>query len=251
MTTTAIANDLSTVARAMSGTQAADFCTTEYARLAALLRELTPDEWRRPTDCVPWDVRAMAGHLVGAAEAASLGTFVRQALAGMRVQRKLALGDAVDGINEAQIRAQASRSTGALVDAVERAAPAQVRNRRSPGWYAALMPLPSPVHWVSVRTLRVVVLNRDLWIHRVDICRATGRPMELTADHDGVMFEDIVASWAKRHGQPYELVLDGPAGGAYAQGDGGPALRLDAVDFCRIVSGRAPGDGLLATQVLF
>jgi uncharacterized protein (TIGR03083 family) len=193
----------------------------------------------------------MAGHLVGAAEAASLPAFVRQALAGLREHRKPGLGNLVDGINEVQIRMQASRTTVALVDALEGAAPAQVRNRRSPAWYTPLMPIPTPVNWISLRTLHVLVLNRDLWIHRVDICRATGRPMELTAEHDGVIVEDIVASWAGRHRQPYALVLDGPAGGAYARGDGAPALRLDAVDFCRIVSGRAHGDGLLATPVVF
>ncbi len=193
----------------------------------------------------------MAGHLVGAAEAASLPAFVGQALAGLRVHRKPGLGNLVDGINEVQIRQQASRITGALVDALESAAPAQVRARRSPGWYTPLMPIPTPVNWVSLRTLKVLVLNRDLWIHRVDICRATGRPMELTADHDGVIVEDIVAAWAARHRQPYTLVLDGPAGGTYAGRGGATALRLDAVEFCRIVSGRAPGDGLLATPVLF
>ncbi len=131
--TTATANELTTAARAMNRTQAADFCATEYARLAALLRELTPDEWRRPTDCAPWDVRAMAGHLVGAAEAASLAAFMRQALAGMRVHRKPGLGNLVDGINEVQIREQASRSTGALVDALERAAPAPGARAAQPG----------------------------------------------------------------------------------------------------------------------
>lgn len=249
--TTASANDLTTSARAPNRTQAADFCATEYARLVALLRSLTPDEWRRPTECAPWDVRAMAGHLVGAAEAASLPAFVGQALAGMRVHRKPGLGNLVDGINEVQIRAHASQTTAALVDALDRAAPAQVRTRRSPAWYTPFMPIPTPVNWVSLRTLRVLVLNRDLWIHRVDICRATERPMELTADHDGVIVEDIVAAWAGRHRQPYTLVLGGPAGGAYAAGHSAAALRLDAVEFCRIVSGRAHGDGLLATPVLF
>jgi uncharacterized protein (TIGR03083 family) len=249
--TAATATEVSSAARAVTRGQAANFCETEYARLAELLRALTPDEWSRPTDCAPWDVRAMVGHLVGAAEAARLPAFMRQAIVGRRLQRKLGLGDVVDGINEVQIRAQASRTTGELVEALERAAPAQVRTRRSPAWYTPLIPIPTPVNTVSLRTLQVQVLNRDLWIHRVDICRATDHWMELTADHDGVVVEDIVASWAGRHRQPYALVLDGPAGGAYARGDGAAELRLDAVDFCRIVSGRAPGDGLLATPVLF
>jgi hypothetical protein len=34
-------------------------------------------------------------------------------------------------------------------------------------------------------------------------------------------------------------------------GAGGPAIDMDAVDFCRTVSGRAPADGLLGTEVPF
>ncbi len=249
--TTATANQMARAARAATRDQAARFCETEYARLAALLRALTPDEWRSPTDCAPWDVRAMAGHLVGAAEEASLPALVRHAIAGLRVHGMRRLSDLVNGVNEVQIREQASRTTEELVEALERAAPAQVRNRRSPDWYTAFIPSPTPVNTVSLRTVQVLVLNRDLWMHRIDICRATGRSMELTADHDSVVVEDIVASWAGRHRQQYSLVLDGPAGGAYAQGNGAAELRLDAVEFCRIVSGRAPGDGLLATPVLF
>jgi hypothetical protein len=60
--TTAMANEVTMAARAATRAQAADFCATEQARLVALLRSLTPDEWSRPTDCPPWDVRAMAGH---------------------------------------------------------------------------------------------------------------------------------------------------------------------------------------------
>jgi len=60
-----------------------------------------------------------------------------------------------------------------------------------------------------------------------------------------------VAEWAARHGQPFRLTLSGPAGGGFRQGDGGPSLQLDAVEFCRTLSGRAPSDGLLATRVLF
>jgi hypothetical protein len=45
--------------------------------------------------------------------------------------------------------------------------------------------------------------------------------------------------------------LTGPAGGHWAWGTSGPCYELDAVEFCRIVSGRGSGDGLLATPVPF
>jgi hypothetical protein len=96
-----------------------------------------------------------------------------------------------------------------------------------------------------------VCYTRDLWMHRMDIARATAREPVLTADHDGVLVADIAREWASRHGQPCSLTLTGPAGGSWQWGAGAPALELDAVEFCRILSGRAPGEGLLATAVPF
>jgi hypothetical protein len=88
-------------------------------------------------------------------------------------------------------------------------------------------------------------------MHRVDSTRATGKPMKLTAEHDGLIVADVVAEWAGRHGQPCTLVLDGPAGGHWTYGTGGPTSELDAIEFCRIVSRRAEGTGLLQFEVPF
>jgi uncharacterized protein (TIGR03083 family) len=96
-----------------------------------------------------------------------------------------------------------------------------------------------------------IILTRDLWMHRVDISRATGHDMELTADHDGRIVAEIVAEWARRHGRPFTLILEGPAGGTFTQGDGDEQLTLDAVEFCRILSVRASGTGLLTQEVPF
>jgi hypothetical protein len=96
-----------------------------------------------------------------------------------------------------------------------------------------------------------IILTRDPWMHRADIARATGAAHVLTAEHDGVLVADVVAEWAARHGQPYTLHLTGPAGGTWASGEGGPLIELDAVEFCRILSGRGHADGLLAIQVPF
>lgn len=101
-----------------------------------------------------------------------------------------------------------------------------------------------------------VILTRDTWMHRSDIATATGRSMTLTAEHDGVLVADIAAEWAGRHGQPVTLTLTGLAGGTWTFGGGGaagdpPQLELDAVEFCRILSGRGSGAGLLATRVPF
>jgi hypothetical protein len=96
-----------------------------------------------------------------------------------------------------------------------------------------------------------IILTRDPWMHRIDIARATGAAHVHTPDHDGRIVADVVTEWAARHGQPFELHLSGPAGGHRTVGRGGPHVEMDAVEFCRAVSGRGPAEGLLRTRVPF
>ena len=112
-----------------------------------------------------------------------------------------------------------------------------------------------PETW-SIGYASDVIFTRDSWMHRMDLARATGRDPVLTAEHDGVIVADIVAEWARRHGQPYRLELTGPAGGSWSCGTGGEEIVMDAADFCRVLSGRPGSDGgqpwgLLTTQVPF
>ena len=65
--------------------------------------------------------------------------------------------------------------------------------------------------------------------------------MNLTADHDGRLVAYLIAEWATIHGQPFDLVLEGPAGGQFSQGVDGERVEIDAVDFVRPLSGRLPG----------
>src|SRR6266542_4684388 len=52
---------------------------TEYQRYVEHLRELSEEDWTRPTDCPGWDVRAMATHVLGMVEmAASIREGIRQ-----------------------------------------------------------------------------------------------------------------------------------------------------------------------------
>ncbi len=95
-----------------------------------------------------------------------------------------------------------------------------------------------------------VILTRDPFLHRVDIAQATGVAMTVTAEHEGLIVDDVVAEWADRHGAAYHLQLTGPAGGRWRRGDG-EHITVDALEFCRALSGRAPAPGLLITQVPF
>jgi hypothetical protein len=83
--------------------------------------------------------------------------------------------------------------------------------------------------------------TRDVWMHRIDLAHATGRKLDIDAGHDG----RIVAEWATRHGEPCTLDLSGPASGRYVAGTGGEHVAMDAIEVCRILSGRGDGDGVL------
>jgi uncharacterized protein (TIGR03083 family) len=226
--------------------------TTEYHRLVALLRELEPDEWDQPTVCDAWNVREMVAHLLGAAEGnASIRENVRQLARGRRRVRGTAR-PLVDGINEVQVEERDHLTPAQLLDRLAEVAPRAIRGRHRTPALLRRVSVPDPTGPLTLGHLVDIIYTRDEWLHRVDICAATGRALELTADHDGRIVADVVREWAATHGEPVVLQLTGPAGGRYHQHDPtAPVVRLDAVTFCQTISGRLPGDGLLAVPVLF
>ncbi len=88
-------------------------------------------------------------------------------------------------------------------------------------------------------------------MHRVDTARATGSKLVLTSDHDGRIIADVVAEWARRHGQPFTLELTGDAGGVFTAAEGGETNVIDAVEFCCLLAGRGEATGLFSTVVPF
>lgn len=228
---------------------------TEYARVADQLRSLSVDDWAKPTDCPLWDVRAMAGHSTG-----MLSTFTgyRTLMREMNTATKAAKrsgGPMIDALTAKQVADHADLSTTQLIDKVDEVGPRAARWRATRPALFRRMPMKEEVGgkqetW-RIGYLLDVILTRDPWMHRVDVARATGREMELTPEHDGRIVADVVAEWARRHGTPFTLTLTGPAGGTYVSGDNGAHFTIDAVEFCRTLSGRATGDGLLTQEVPF
>lgn len=227
----------------------------EYGRFVAQLRELGNDDWTRPTACPAWDVHAMACHVLGMARLA--GSPLEQ-FRQMRAARRRG-GLFIDALTALQVEQYVHRSHGEIVDMLTRATPRAARGRaRIPSLIRNRSMGEQPVDERGAQTevwtvgyLSDVVLTRDTWIHRSDIALATGRVMTLTADHDGRIVADVAEEWAQRHGGPCTLTLTSPAGGTWSWGGGGPVYELDAEGFCRTVSGRAPGEGLLRTRVPF
>jgi hypothetical protein len=113
----------------------------------------------------------------------------------------------------------------------------------------APIPFGPPIGWKPLKYLLDVGFTRDVWAHRIDIHVAIDRPINLTADHDGRLVADIVAEWASIHGQPFELVLDGPAGGKFSHGADGERIEIDVVNFIRMLTGRLPATGVLANPL--
>jgi uncharacterized protein (TIGR03083 family) len=190
----------------------------------------------------------MALHVLGSAEAqASPKEFLHQLRRGLPVNREIESHHWVDGLNELQIRERSPLSNDELVARLAAVGPRAVAGRWRTPPPMRYLPLPfgPPVGWAPLKYLLDVGFTRDVWAHRIDVCAALGRPMEATADHDGRLVADIVGEWAGIHGEPFELVLEGPAGGKFTQGEGGDRVELDAFDFVRTLSGRLSGTGVL------
>jgi uncharacterized protein (TIGR03083 family) len=221
----------------------------EFNRFADTAASLAPDEWAMPTDCTGWDVRKMALHVLGSGDAqASVREFVHQLRRGRPLNKSIDSHHWVDGLNELQIRERQHLSDDELVAQLTAVGPKAVAGRWRTPPPMRYLPLSfgPPIGWAPLKYLLDVGFTRDVWTHRIDIHLAIGRPMHLTPEHDGRLVADIVAEWAGIHGLPFELVLDGPAGGKFTQGIGGERVEIDALDFIRTLSGRLPGTGVLS-----
>ena len=234
---------------------AARLAETEYARCVEAFATLTPEDWAKPTACVGWDVRALVAHVVGMTE---MWGSTREQLSQMRRAGK-AGGLFIDALTALQVADRADATPEELIARMQAASGRAARRRRR---FTRLIGgrLIRPIQdlgavpgqeWWAFDYATATILTRDPWLHRSDLAEATGRPMHVTAEHDGVLVADVVAEWAQRHGRPYQLRLTGPAGGEWRNGDGGEHIELDAIEFCRRISGRGFGPGLLSTFVPF
>ena len=230
----------------------------ELACTMRMLSSLDDEAWSSPTDCPAWDIRAMYQHVLGACEAgASMRENIHQLRRG-RAYRKQHGGPLEAALSEVQVRERADLGPTQVIERLAAIAPKTVRGRsRTPALIRnhARMAVDGPVHetWKLGYLIDTIYL-RDLWMHRVDAAHALGQPLELSTGHDGRIVADVVAEWARRHGQPFVLELAGPVSATYVRDPDTPGFEhvsLDAVEFCRTLAGRVPATGLLATVVPF
>jgi uncharacterized protein (TIGR03083 family) len=253
MTTTAAPSATGIRRSVLDRATAMRLAADEYARYLDQLRSLGAGDWSRPTECPGWDVRAMATHNLGMAEmVCSMREYARQNAGAARKGGKF-----IDALTAAQVEERVALTPRQIVDRYAALVPRAARGRRRRSVQMGWLPMPVIQTYNGIGERWAfgfvfdTVLTRDTWMHRVDTAQAVGRPVVLTPEHDGVLVADVVAEWAQRHGRPYALTLTGPAGGAWSHGAGGPVLELDAVEFCRTISRRIPGEGLLDCEVPF
>lgn len=244
--------------RPLGRREAVELGRVEYRRFVEALRELAAADWERPTECEGWTVRDLAGHLAGAmTTASSFAAIVREQVAVTRRSKRT--GEApVDAMTAIQVERMAGVPTEELVARMAATADAAADGRRRvPGAVARIVRFKVEMGSISetwkLDYLLGPILTRDTWLHRVsDLARAVDREPVLDAAHDGRIVADIAGEWASRHGEPVDLVLEGAAGGRFVHRGGGDRIELDAVEFCRILSGRAePVHPLLRTAVPF
>lgn len=225
-----------------------------YRRLAEDFAALDPADWDRATPCAGWTVRDMGRHLVGAMRSAAS---VRETMSQQRAVGKRAkeTGEQeVDAMTAIQIERASDLGDAEIVAEMRELVDPAVKGRgRLPGFIRRRAGIQVVMGTIDERWdldyFLGCILTRDAWLHRIDVADALGTEPTLDeADHRIV--GDVAVEWARRHGEPVELVLTGPAGGTLAQATGGPTLELDAVEFCRVVSGRATHDHPLLQQAV-
>ncbi len=228
-------------------TTAAEVATGQATAYLGQLRALAEDDWRRPTDCVLWDVRQIAAHVTGAfEEGARLGVMLRHLRAARRLAPPMAM---VDALNGAQIEDRRDLPGPAIVDDLERLAATAIRRRRRMPAVVRAMKVPGDdlPTGSTLGYLLDVIYARDVWMHRVDTARATGRTLPPAAGDDEVVAQvirDLDRFWP---GPAFVLDLAGAGAGRWQIGDGTPeaAVHADSVEFLRMLSGR-PADVELA-----
>jgi uncharacterized protein (TIGR03083 family) len=232
--------------------EAMELAETEYRRFADLLRQLGPDDWERQTVNDDWSVRQVVAHVLGFADG---NGSMRETVHAMRLGRKRAKEKGYDhfvhGINEVQVEERDHLQPAELVSRWSTAWPKALKGRRR--FPPFLRPIPMDFGPVIGKQPMSYLMDRcytrDTWMHRIDISRAASLDPVLAPEHDGRLIEDMVAEWAHVHGHSFVLHLEGPAGGSFVSGDGGEELRMDAVEWIWILSGRGTGSGLLAKEL--
>ncbi len=224
--------------------EAFDLMQTALDRFIRLIESLTLEEWSRPTACTEWTVRDMVAHQAGGFAS---GTGYREMIHQLTARPKAGPGQLIeDTINALQLAERADMTPAELIaelkGAGEKASHNWAYGFRLVKWASIPHPIPGRL---PLRHLMWVIHSRDTWMHRLDVCQATGRHFEQTREHDGRINELVVRDLGhtlprKLNGRAFTLALTGIAGGTWQVGQGDPeaVIEMDTLDFNIYASGR-------------
>ena len=223
----------------LSHSEALRLAESQMSALENELRRLDPDDWDAPTDCDRWSVHDIVAHIVGWAESmTSPKAFLQQAKLTRTLRKEL--NDKLDAQNEAQVVARRDMSPEELIEAWSVASPKFLAVRRRVGRIAKPIPIFIPaIGLTHARFLLAQIFMRDHFMHRIDISRATKKEMTL-GEPERRIVADVVRHWGRNSKADATLDLSGEAGGVFKAGTGERVtIKGDALDFCRLMSGRA------------
>lgn len=187
--------------------EALELSLTEVERVVDLLERLEGDDWQQPTDCTEWTVRDMAAHLSGACRGWSdRKHFLRQYIFNPYSRKG---EDKVHGINRCEVADRAEWSTDEVIAEMREYGAKAVNSRqRFPNFIRNIkLPLP-PLGKVPIRYLLDTIYQRDQWMHRGDICRATGKQMVFTGAYDERVTDLVMLDIAQHLGNVLNGTVD-------------------------------------------
>lgn len=228
----------------------------ELERFLALAAQLSAEDLQRPTDCALWSVKDIiahqASHVTGLI---SVGEFFNQ-FNPRNFRDYTAKGmNTLDAANQRQVDMRAGRTLAQLIAEMRDNAEAAFTGRQRFPFFLRWVRIPVPGFdgRISIGYLLDTIYTRDMWMHRVDIARATGREMALTPEHDGRIVALVVRELDARLGKALgsksvTLRLTGPAGGEWAAGGAqapSALIEFDTLEFNRLASGRITAQHVL------
>jgi uncharacterized protein (TIGR03083 family) len=236
--------------------EARELSLIEIERVVALLERLDGDDWDQPTDCSEWTVRAMAAHLSGACRGwADWKHFRRQYIFNPYARKG---EDLIDGINRCEVADRVNWSTEDVIAEMREYGPKAVKTRqRIPQFICNItLPIP-PLGQVPIRYLLDIIYHRDQWMHRGDICRATGWRMFFTKAYDERVTDLVMLDVAQRFGTRLQGTVDvnitGGIEKTYRFGtkpEADATITIDVLEFNRRASFRSTVDEVKAVSTI-
>lgn len=246
-----------------------------FGSVEALLLELDPEEWHRPTALPGWDVQANAVHIFS-----TEGMLLGEPAPAVEIDRDATphIRNDIGAANEAWVRGWADATPEQVIDGLrERVAKRldAIGAMDDDQWSAEGFTPAGPDTYGRFMRIRVM----DVWMHEQDIREALGRPGHVEGPVVEMVLDEISSGLGfvvgKRAGAPQgsavTFALTGPAGrDVHVAVDGraavvdqldGPAtttVRTDVLTFTRLAGGRSTdtaavvvdGDADLGERVL-